>query len=738
MQAAADPALDLLAKLGMSAALAFHDHLSEDLLAALAAGHQRGADTPELLEIAQEILENYAPNLAVLLSDARLASWLSGAGKIADLVPASAGAGGPPGSPPVAAAAADFGDGFGLDVWRPLVEAATEDLLTRQLLPKEDYEAASKAVRDQSFTVAQQSSLDALEDIRQAVTEAVETGSGWPEFRERVEEALGAGAIGPAHLENIFRTNAQTAYSRGMDAILDTPIVRDLMPYEEVLPIRDTRLTHLCEVIAESGIQGTGIFRRDDPVYQHFKSPRHWQDRCGRRALTIEQAAELGIKEAQEWLRTGQDPRTGFVAWPPVELPKGWTPGGQGGPLVLMSWRAHTGTRGMRKGQQGWKNDQSGRIVYQPQPPKERTPEAAQAPASTTAKAAPPPAAKAPAPAKPGPSVRKQAAPAPAPAPQPAVAPVQELANYMRMAAQTVTVSPKMMDAAKTTYNLAKTQGGNMFAKIREAAGIEVQALKANPRDSFAWEKLRGYGHMVEWAKQDAAKQGKPTAPAAAPAQAKPIPKPAQAAPAGMHPKAAALHQKIHAVIQGQNHLDPKTKAHYSQSVKKVLARMPEKALDRFSKHAGNFSFYNDSKELGAALAKKSPKLQAALSKGATIGGAFGKDGSFHLDGNFTQKTAKDFVGGGIDAAHHTYAHEFAHAIDGPGHEISGGAEWQQAWKKELGGGALSKYATTQASEGFAEFARLAYASDVDRRKIEQTFPRCVALWKKHGIWSNP
>lgn len=103
----------------------------------------------------------------------------------------------------------------------------------------------------------------------------------------------------------------------------------------------------------------------------------------------------------------------------------------------------------------------------------------------------------------------------------------------------------------------------------------------------------------------------------------------------------------------------------------------------------------------------------------------------------------------------HVTAHELGHVIDGPRYELSMSKEWRNAWIKEIGIGPdalpfgtkwlskltgpkgipLTEYAKTCPQEGFAEFSRLLYASNVPHTTIEKTFPQCLAFWRSKGLW---
>lgn len=321
---AADPSQDVLQTLALTASAALYDELSADLLRRLSAGYRHGDGPTSLLQTAQAVLARYQGPMAALLADARLAALLGGAAGVATLLPPSK-------DPPRlnVLGGAEWGwDGGKL--WLPIIEAAVADLQARHLMTRIEWETAADDVRRQAFTTAAVQSQEALGHVRDGLVEAVAQGTGLQAFRAHMRENVETSDVGAGTLENIFRTGTATAYSAGMDRVLESPIVGEAFPFEESLGIPDSRQTELCHVINHSGLDGTAVFLRDDPTYQKFKIPRHFGDRCSRNPLTVEMAAERGVKYAQEWLRLGQRPdRLGWVAPPPVSLPKGWTPGGR-------------------------------------------------------------------------------------------------------------------------------------------------------------------------------------------------------------------------------------------------------------------------------------------------------------------------------------------------------------------------------------------------------------------------
>jgi hypothetical protein len=215
----------------------------------------------------------------------------------------------------------------------PIIDEAFQELRDRQVMTRADFDQLAGDAKWQAFTVAGVSSDETLKTIQETLAENVEQGVDYQAFLKTLDERLDTSPfISDAHAETVFRAAVQTSLSRGMDKILDQPMVADAFPYEETLPIEDDRLTELCRQVSRSGLRAhgkpSGIFRRNDPWYQKFISPRHWGCRCGRNPLSLEQAAARGIVSAQKWLETGVEPSPPDWVTPPanIQLPKGWTP----------------------------------------------------------------------------------------------------------------------------------------------------------------------------------------------------------------------------------------------------------------------------------------------------------------------------------------------------------------------------------------------------------------------------
>ncbi|NHB98412.1 phage minor head protein [Photorhabdus stackebrandtii] len=171
-----------------------------------------------------------------------------------------------------------------------------------------DWEELWQETHSHAFTVAKATRLDILEDIRQALQQALDEGKtdrwfrqeleptlrrkGWwgtketddPVTGERVTVQQGS----PWRLGTIFRTNMSVLYSAGRWAEQMENV--DDRPYWMYTGINDnhTRKSHL----ALHGL----VFRSDDPFWQAFYPPNGWCCRCSVIALSHDDVRVRGMK----------------------------------------------------------------------------------------------------------------------------------------------------------------------------------------------------------------------------------------------------------------------------------------------------------------------------------------------------------------------------------------------------------------------------------------------------------
>ncbi len=208
----------------------------------------------------------------------------------------------------------------------PVIEEAARILAQKNVVTRERFDRLSDAARQKAFTVAQVASEETLAKIRDALSETVEEGVDLEVFRAKVLESVGEGTfLSDAHMETVFRGGIQSAFSDGQMSVLKNPFVRGGFPYAAYEAIHDDRVRHDHLALEKHGIGGTNIYRIDDPVFETFRPPWDFNDRCSFIPLTVRQAAERGVSEAEQWMSGGIEPSPpSFVKMPPFKPSSGF------------------------------------------------------------------------------------------------------------------------------------------------------------------------------------------------------------------------------------------------------------------------------------------------------------------------------------------------------------------------------------------------------------------------------
>lgn len=284
----------------------------------------RGLTDQEIIFRARNILAEFEPLIAEALLATDLAAWISGFDRVAKELPTwtvQSFSRFDSGLPPIYAPTTfDVPDDPVIKF--PLIDRARESLMERKILTPDEYKAATAEARNRSFTVAADMSNDAMETIRDTLAENIREGTSLKGFRKALGERLDTSKIGPAHIETIYRTNVQAAFADGHETIASNPIVASLFPYQAYHAIHDGRVDPEHLALESYGLNGTNVYRRDDPMWDWFTPPWRYNCRCGVNLLTIESAARKGVREAMEWLRTSRPPekpewRLGFIPFRP-------------------------------------------------------------------------------------------------------------------------------------------------------------------------------------------------------------------------------------------------------------------------------------------------------------------------------------------------------------------------------------------------------------------------------------
>jgi len=289
--------------------------LSEAFVQQLAAQAGQGEiySQTQAIELARRAIAEFEPLLAEHLSDAVLAGWITGYDNVASQFPSwlqreftDSIRRRPPNDPPEF----KFFEMFEREPRLRLlnVENAASRLMERGIMTREAFDAASDAAKRQAFTIAGDLGAETIDRMRFMLNQELTQGPSLGGFKERVEDILGTSPIGPSHLENVYRTNLQAAYRDGRETLRSDPVVAATFPYQAYFAVHDARARKEHRLLETLGINGTNVYRSDDPVLDFITPPISWNCRCSIILYTLEKAAQAGVVEAQEWLRTGRAP----------------------------------------------------------------------------------------------------------------------------------------------------------------------------------------------------------------------------------------------------------------------------------------------------------------------------------------------------------------------------------------------------------------------------------------------
>lgn len=261
-------------------------------------------------------------------------------------------------------------------VYWPVIEAAADDLRGKNILDRTSWERLNDQVLSRAVGVATAEAQEALTGVRELLAQNITRGADLEAFRVALRSLPGAPALSDARVETLFRTAVMASVSDGQAHVLSHPLVRPGFPYAAYDPIDDDRVRHHHLELGRLGIDGTNVYRIDDPVFQLFRPPWAWNCRCNWRPMTLRQAAEAGVAEAREWLSTGVEPSPpAFVLMPDFRPDPSFRRFvAEAGPSVALSlsplsewgaefaWVPH-GTSGA--GASRWKNTDTGEVRYQ-------------------------------------------------------------------------------------------------------------------------------------------------------------------------------------------------------------------------------------------------------------------------------------------------------------------------------------------------------------------------------------
>lgn len=187
----------------------------------------------------------------------------------------------------------------------PFIKVAVEAIESAPPAVGATYKETAQLVRDGAFAITGDLTEKAVADVRDQLAKTIQDGRPQADFIKVVAERLEVegSPLSPAHIENVFRTNTMSAYSRAQYDVATThPMVMDAFPYVKRSATRDARVRPEHWALESLGLNGTAVYRVDDPVWQKFRAPWHYNCRCRDTYLSVDQAAKAGVEEAQAWI----------------------------------------------------------------------------------------------------------------------------------------------------------------------------------------------------------------------------------------------------------------------------------------------------------------------------------------------------------------------------------------------------------------------------------------------------
>jgi len=157
-------------------------------------------------------------------------------------------------------------------------------------LTKDELKKLSLKAQKKAFTVATEQKMEAISGVKVAVEKALTDGISLGEFRKNVNalfDALGVTSMNPFHVETVFRTNIQTAYSVGRWQKMTHPDVLKERPYLEYDALDDARDSH-------AAMNGK-IYPADHPIWDTWYPPNGFNCRCRVNSVSKEEISEEGL-----------------------------------------------------------------------------------------------------------------------------------------------------------------------------------------------------------------------------------------------------------------------------------------------------------------------------------------------------------------------------------------------------------------------------------------------------------
>jgi SPP1 gp7 family putative phage head morphogenesis protein len=197
-----------------------------------------------------------------------------------------------------------------MEVKRIPFKEARDAFAKKAVLPEARFRSLAGEIGEErahsvAFSVAGIAREDVLSDLLGEVQKTIDQGKSLWDFREGIDEIMerrGWAGLNPYRLDNIFRTNIQTAYAVGRYKQMME--IADRRPYWEYDAVNDThtRPSH--------GAHDGKVYHYRHPFWNTWYPPNGYRCRCRVNSLSAEEMEEEGLQE--ETQGTDLKPDEGF------------------------------------------------------------------------------------------------------------------------------------------------------------------------------------------------------------------------------------------------------------------------------------------------------------------------------------------------------------------------------------------------------------------------------------------
>jgi hypothetical protein len=281
--------------------------------------------SPEsILGAVQSVLDNHKDDLVRMLASAGAAAGLVGLAKLSQAIPQVVSSLDEP------EPAQAIPPGQVTPAAQELVQGAVGELRGKRAILPTVVQGRIEAARRSANQVAQVQAQNAQQILQDTLAETVEEGGDVESFRSKVKQVLGERSfLADRHVENVFRTNVMEAYSSARLEMVDSdPQVGSLYPYAAIHATHDDRVRPEHKAMETRGLDGTNVYRMDDPVFRKYRGP--WDFNCLLPECVVQGDFLLGFKSRYDGevveITTRSGKRTSVTANHPVLTQRGFVP----------------------------------------------------------------------------------------------------------------------------------------------------------------------------------------------------------------------------------------------------------------------------------------------------------------------------------------------------------------------------------------------------------------------------